>query len=390
MNESEHVISKINREQTDFVQEESIACATSDPLFPSSPAHSPNLRDVFSHHTDSIDSLDTHDDEFAIQASSTNLTPAFLSECSIDNHPSNYPSGKTESTLIPATHEKCKEDSHSSSASVRTSDIVRFVDPDTKENGRFLVVSRAGKAQGQYHNWFHVKNLDNGILKSVNFSQVEWSKAEEEVYYNASNSVEVTHAQAEELAKWKQYGVCIEVEDTGQPAITTRWVLTEKSVEGVRMVKARLVVRGYEEEASNIRTDSPTVCKENLRLVSTIAVSNKWKIHSMDVKSAFLQGFPIERVVHVIPPPEAITSNLWELRRTVYGLNDASRSWYLKAWHEIKRKGAVKSTFDNALFFWHPHKKLEGLICFHVDDFFFAGSQQFHNTVINHLRAQFQ
>ena len=54
--------------------------------------------------------------------------------------------------------------------------------------------------------------------------------AEEEVYYNASNSVEVVHAQAE-LAKWKQYGVCTEVEDTGQPAITTRWVLTEKSVE---------------------------------------------------------------------------------------------------------------------------------------------------------------
>ena len=291
---------------------------------------------------------------------------------------------------MPTTHAKCKEDSHRSSASVRTGDIVRFVDPDAKENGRFLVVSRAGKAQGQYHNWFHVKNLDNGMLKSVNFSQVEWSKAEGEVYYNASNSVEVAHAQAEELAKWKQYGVYTEVEDTGQPAITTRWVLTEKSVEGVRMVKARLVVRSYQEEASNIRTDSLTVCRENLRLVSTTAVSNKWKIHSMDVKSAFLQGFPIERVVHVIPPPEANTSNLWELRKTVYGLNDASRSWYLKAWDEIKKKGTVRSTFDNALFFWRPRKKLEGLICFLVDDFFFAGSQQFHNTVIDHLRAQFQ
>ena len=81
------------------------------------------------------------------------------------------------------------------------------------------------------------------------------------------------------------------MEDTGQPAIITRWVLTEKSVEGVRMVKARLVVRGYEEEASNIRTDSPTVCRENLQLVSTTDVGNKWKIHSMDVKSAFYKDF---------------------------------------------------------------------------------------------------
>ena len=110
----------------------------------------------------------------------------------------------------------------------------------------------------------------------------------------------------------------------------------------------------------------------------------------MDVKSAFLQGFPIERVVHVIPPPEANTSNLLQLRKTVYDLNDASGSWYLKAWDEIKKKGAVKSTFDSALFFWHPRKKLEGLICFHVDDFFFAGSQHFHSTVIDHLRTQFQ
>ena len=40
--------------------------------------------------------------------------------------------------------------------------------------------------------------------------------------------------------------------------------------------------------------------------------------------------------------------------------------------------------------FWCPHKKLEGLICFCVDNFFIAGSQQFHNIVIHHLRAQFQ
>ena len=114
-------------------------------------------------------------------------------------------------------------------------------------------------------------------------------------------------------------------------------------------------------------------------------MSNKWTIYSIDVKSAFLQGFPIECVVHVISPMEANASNLWQLKKT-----DASRSWYLKAWDEMKKKGAVKSTYDNALSFWHPNKKLEGLICFHVDDFFFAESQQFRNTVIDHLQALFQ
>ena len=71
-----------------------------------------------------------------------------------------------------------------------------------------------------------------------------------------------------------------------------------------------------EEEASNRQTDLLTVCRENLSLVSILPVSSKWKIHGMDVKSAFLQGFPIECDVNVIPPPEANISNLCELRKT--------------------------------------------------------------------------
>ena len=42
------------------------------------------------------------------------------------------------------------------------------------------------------------------------------------------------------------------------------------------MIKARLAVRGYEEETFDIRNDLPTVCRES-RLISTIVVSNKWK-----------------------------------------------------------------------------------------------------------------
>ena len=48
---------------TDSVQAESITCATSDPLLPSSPAHSPDQGDVFSHYNDFSDLLDLSDDE---------------------------------------------------------------------------------------------------------------------------------------------------------------------------------------------------------------------------------------------------------------------------------------------------------------------------------------
>ena len=69
------------------------------------------------------------------------------------------------------------------------------------------------------------------------------------------------------------------------------------------------MARGFQETATNIRTDSPTVCKENIRLVATIAAANNWKIHSLDVKAVFLQGFPIDRTIYFVPPPETAYSD---------------------------------------------------------------------------------
>ena len=47
------------------------------------------------------------------------------------------------------------------------------------------------------------------------------------------------------------------------------------------------------------------------------------------MKAAFLQGYSIERDLYLKPPKEAGTLNLWKLKKTVYGLCDAPRSWYL-------------------------------------------------------------
>ena len=94
-------------------------------------------------------------------------------------------------------------------------------------------------------------------------------------------------------------------------------------------MKARLVLRGYEEEV-DFRTDSPTCMIESVRVLMALAATKGWEIHSADFKTAFLQGDVISRDVFIRPPKEACTNKLWRLNKTVYGLNDASRSWYLK------------------------------------------------------------
>ena len=68
----------------------------------------------------------------------------------------------------------------------------------------------------------------------------------------------------------------------------------------------------------------PVVKKVSVSFVAIIS-SNKWLINSLDVKTAFLQGKPIEWTVFVQPSKEAKTDKAWELKKCVYGLADASR-----------------------------------------------------------------
>ena len=271
-------------------------------------------------------------------------------------------------------------------------DRIQFIDPDTNELNEYLVVSRAGKASGIYRHWLNVKNMKNGRMQSVDFDKIsQWTPVHEEVMYSAENSQEVFQAQNDELDKWKEYQVYEEVEDAVQDAITTKWVVIKKKQNGNSRIKARLVARGFEKNTTKIRTYSPTISKENLRLICICmtAVNNGWKLHGIDVKAAFLEGFPIDRDVYLVPPVEANTGNLWKLKTAVYGLVDASRAWYLTVTDELTSQGAKCSIYDNALFYRRNCGKLEGIVCCHVDDFLFSGGQLFHDKVIRHLRNQF-
>ena len=212
--------------------------------------------------------------------------------------------------------------------------------------------------------------MKNGHMQSVDFDKIsQWTPVHEEVLYSAENSQEVLQAQKDELDKWNEYQIYEEVEDAGQDAITTKWVVAEKKQDGNSRIKAWLVARGFEEDTTKIRTDSPNISQENLCLICMIAVNNGWKLHSIGIKEAFLQGFPIDRDVYLVPPVEANTGKLWKLKTAVYGLVDAFRAWYLTVTDELTSQGAKCSIYDNALFYWRNCGKLEGIVCCHVDDF---------------------
>ena len=121
-----------------------------------------------------------------------------------------------------------------------------------------------------------------------------------------------------ELWSWKEQKVYTEVTDVGQQCVSVRWVIKPKVIDGLPSTKARLVARGFEEDA-NFRTDSPNATKEGLRTILCFISSYQWTIKSIDVVTAFLQGKPMEREVFVRPPLEAYTDKLWKLNKCVYG-----------------------------------------------------------------------
>ena len=206
------------------------------------------------------------------------------------------------------------------------------------------------------------------------------------------SSIDVNTAKEKEMLNWKEIEVFSEVENTGQKTISLRWVVTEKlSSDNKPVVKARLVARGFEESMlEEQRRDSPTCTKDSLRMVLSVVASKGWKCNAIDIKSAFLQGKPIEREVFVKPPKEFQSGFIWKLNKNVYGLNDASRAWHFRMKDFLHSCGMKTCKVDPAVFYFMNDCQLAGVMCVHVDDIFWAGTAEFERRVISSIRKDFR
>jgi hypothetical protein len=80
---------------------------------------------------------------------------------------------------------------------------------------------------------------------------------------------------------------------------------------------------------------------------------------------------------------------VWKLKKTVYGLYDASRSWYLAVKEEIRSFGMKSISGDEAFFSISKGGELYGMTILHVDDFLVAGQPEFIKTLSFKLKNRF-
>merc|ERR1712030_169015 len=94
------------------------------------------------------------------------------------------------------------------------------------------------------------------------------------------------------------------------------------------------------------------------------------------------------REIFLLPPRDVQKEGLlWKLKKPLYGLNDASRKFWLRVKAVFEKIGLRKLVGDEALYYKHNENgDLVGMISTHVDDFSLAGSEDFLIMVTEEIR----
>ncbi|KAL3652410.1 hypothetical protein CASFOL_002091 [Castilleja foliolosa] len=162
-------------------------------------------------------------------------------------------------------------------------------------------------------------------------------------------------------------------------AIGCRWVYKlKRAADGtVARCKARLVAKGYSQVPGfdYIDTYSPVVRPATVRTVMSIALHKGWKINQVDVDNAFLHG-DIDTGLYMVQPPCFIKPGqehlVCKLNKSLYGLKQASRTWFNRFESVMAALGFTSSKTDTSLFIKHNEGQTLVVIVY-VDDIIITG-----------------
>nr|GEV81007.1 ribonuclease H-like domain, reverse transcriptase, RNA-dependent DNA polymerase [Tanacetum cinerariifolium] len=179
----------------------------------------------------------------------------------------------------------------------------------------------------------------------------------------------------------------------GHKAIGLKWVFnTKKDANGnIIKHKARLVAKGYiqEHDIDFEKVFAPVARMETIRLLLAIAANNKWEVHHLDVKSAFVHG-DLKEEVYVTQPEGFIkrqnNGEVYRLIKALYGLRQAPRAWNIKLDNTLKSLDFKKCALKQA-FYTKTSKDSTQLIGVYVDDLIITGTPK---KEIDKFKAQME
>ena len=147
----------------------------------------------------------------------------------------------------------------------------------------------------------------------------------------------------------------------GKKPISCKWIFKLKlhSNGTVARHKARLVAKGFTQQygLDFQETFSPMAKITTLRLLISLAASNGWHLAQLDINNVFLNGTLSEEIFMNITQgyKHSVTKGpnpplVCKLNRSIYGLKQASRSWFNAFNNALLRSGFKQSKHDYSLF----------------------------------------
>ncbi|KAL0446187.1 UNVERIFIED_CONTAM: Retrovirus-related Pol polyprotein from transposon RE1 [Sesamum latifolium] len=175
----------------------------------------------------------------------------------------------------------------------------------------------------------------------------------------------------------------------GKRAIGSRWVYKLKLLPDGKIdrYKARLVAKGYTqiEGVDYFESFSPVAKTVTVRVFLAIVTAMSWSILQLDVNNAFLHGH-LEEEVYMEPPegyPKAQSGQVCLLKRSLYGLKQASRQWNIEFTSKLEEFDFRQSSHDYCLFVKGSGSSFIALLVY-VDDVLLTGASLINLNEVKH------
>ncbi|KAL0385915.1 UNVERIFIED_CONTAM: Retrovirus-related Pol polyprotein from transposon RE1, partial [Sesamum radiatum] len=121
------------------------------------------------------------------------------------------------------------------------------------------------------------------------------------------------------------------------------------------------------EEVDYIDRFSPVAKAVTIRIFLALASSYSWPVHQVDINNAFLYGFLDEDIYTYMQAPTGYSvpkERVCKLKRSLYGLKQASRQWNLELTSKLLAFSFCQSAHDHCSFIKHNEAGMMALLVY--------------------------